>query len=110
MKKRPQMPGTGPGSPPSAPTSTAALGILRALDPFAALDAPTDKEHRSHRLHHDRHHSDEALHEEKKEKKGFWGGKEKEKEKGRERRDDDGQAELTRMIGASNMFPDTFGN
>ena len=109
LKKRPQLPGTGPGSP-SIPTSTAALGILRALDPFTAHDATGEKEHRGHKLH-DRHHSDEALHEEKKERKGFWGGvKEKEREKGKERRDDDGQAELTRMIGMSNMFPDAFGN
>ena len=104
LKKRSQIPGTGPGSPPSAPTSTAALGLLRALDPFTIHDTLGDKDHKGYRLH-DRYHSDEALHEEKKEKKGFWGGaKEKEKEKGKERRDDDGQAELTRMIGASNVF------
>lgn len=109
LRKKGQPPTPTPGQSPPPHTSAAALGILRALDPFAALDVPVEKEGKHHKHEHG-HISDETL-EEKKEKKGFWSSgrekdreKEKEKERGREKRDEDGTAELTRMIGASNAF------
>jgi len=78
------------------------MGLLRALDPFSAHDASVDKESKNSSLP-----LDDSVGEERKERKGFWGAarekdrdKERERDKVKERRDDDGQAELTRMIGA----------
>jgi hypothetical protein len=51
-------------------------------------------------------HPEDSVGEERKERKGFWGGtrekdreKDRDKDKGKERKEEDGQAELTRMIG-----------
>jgi hypothetical protein len=91
-------PGAGVGPQPA---STAAIGILRALDPFSSHDSSADKDGKNSGLH-----SEDSVGEEKKEKKGFWGAarekdrdRERERDKGKERGVDDGQAELTRMIG-----------
>lgn len=99
---------------PPANTAAGPLGILRALDPsrtevgHAQPRSQSDEERYSHS---DLGHRDAS---EKKERKGFWGTREKEKggaherdrserggERGRggERREEDNQAELTRMIG-----------
>ena len=95
MRKPKQQPPAAPGpGPPHTPTAT--LNILRALDPFAALDAPPDRESKSYKHDHG-HPSDDG--EEKRERKSFWGAKDREKEKGKERKDEEGSAELTRMIG-----------
>jgi hypothetical protein len=104
LRRKQQPP--APPVPSPAPTSTAALGILRALDPFASLD---DRENKSHHGHH----SDEALlGEEKKEKRPFWGKdreKERERDRGGGRRDEENPAELTRMIGACDELPGLIG-
>jgi hypothetical protein len=87
--------------PPGA--SVAALGILKALEP--QLDATSRLRSRSeeHLMV-----SSESFSKEKKEKRGFWertAAKDREKDqdkdrgKERDRRDDESQAELTRMIG-----------
>ncbi|TFK37648.1 hypothetical protein BDQ12DRAFT_151185 [Crucibulum laeve] len=104
--------------PPNAPV---ALNILRSLDPPRA-DLPIghtrsyseERYNRSESGHGYREREKEQLEKEKKEKKGFWSRDkdkdkdrdrerltEREKERGREkdRRDEEGQAELTRMIG-----------
>lgn len=107
--------------PPNGPSPTAAVGILRALDPHSEQPNPyhqpqqpreqPDDTNTEFSFTEDRH---PLIKEEKKEKKGFWDrtkerAEEKERErqklKDRERRQDDSQAELTRMIGASPSYP-----
>lgn len=89
---------------PGGSGAAAAVGILKALDPH--LEA----EQRSREISEDHHtHHEHPVKEEKKDKKPFWersSGKEKEKDYdvARDRRDEDGQAELTRMIGKSNLI------
>ncbi|KAK7695193.1 hypothetical protein QCA50_002383 [Cerrena zonata] len=89
----------------SATNAVAAVGILRALDPH--LDTNPHPRDYPDDSHVSSHHSRSS---EKKEKKGFWeraSGRDKDKDKDKdkararekERREDDGQAELTRMIG-----------
>lgn len=107
--------------------SAPAMNILRALDP-----PRTDSQTRLTRPHSEETfaplESSHVLREresgDRKEKKGFWGvrdkdrDKEKEKERDRvferergrvERRDDEGQAELTRMIGAFYRYVSCWG-
>lgn len=96
-------PGAGPQHNPAA-----ALSILKSLDPFPALDVPLERDSKGHKHDHG-HPSDEALGEERKEKKSFWGAKDKEKERGKERKDEEGQAELTRMIGKHRELPGAIG-
>jgi hypothetical protein len=72
-----------------------AIGILRALDPFSVPDTPPDRESKSYK--HDQ--SEDGFGDERKEKKGFWGVKDREKDKGKERKDEESPADLTRMIG-----------
>lgn len=112
---------------PSAPV---ALGILRALDPpthhVQSISRPQSEDRERYAVSENGHsnHSHRDIREaaEKKEKRGFWGGRDKDREKDKERereresqhnresqkdrardlrRDDDGQGDLTRMIGAS---------
>jgi hypothetical protein len=107
LRKTKQPPSTAPAAgPPHNPA--AALSILKSLDPFATLDVPIDRESKSHKHDHG-HLSDEALGGERKERKSFWGAKDKEKEKGKERKDEEGQAELTRMIGKHLELPGALG-
>lgn len=116
-----------------------ALGILRALDPPRAAEGILPASHSEERFtasesgHQSLNHVPRESGE-KKEKRGFWGGRDKdrdkekererlekethhqavprdrdkahdrERERGREaRREEDGQAELTRMIGAPDV-------
>lgn len=118
---------------PSAPV---ALGILRALDPpthhAQNISRPQSEDRERYAVsengHSNQSHRDIREAAEKKEKRGFWGGRDKDREKEKERdrdrekereresqhnrdsykdrlrdlrRDDDGQGDLTRMIGAS---------
>lgn len=87
--------------PPIVPNPTAAVGILKALDPHPEL-------HPLQRENSDEYSNEQSSREEKREKKSFWERtkeREREKEKERERkqekerREEEGQAELTRMIG-----------
>lgn len=87
---------------PSNNSAVAAIGILKALDPHP--ETP-----RLHLEHSDEFLVDPNFREERKERKGFWERaserskdkeREREKVKERERRDEEGQAELTRMIGS----------
>ena len=96
----------------STTSGAPALGILKALDPFATSDAPPppEKESKIHKQDHG-HHSDEAPGDERKDRKNFW-GKDREKDRERDRakeRNEDGPAELTRMIGAYDGFPGVTG-
>lgn len=105
--------------PPNAPV---ALGILRALDPPHSEDRFLNNSETGHR---DRDRDREKDLGEKKEKWAFWNrDKEREKEKererdrerdrvsereregmrGKERKEDEGQAELTRMISMIKSF------
>lgn len=88
---------------PSNNSAVAAVGILKALDPHP--ETP-----RLYIGHSDEFLVDPNFRDEKKERKGFWERasersrekeREREKVKERERRDEEGQAELTRMIGPS---------
>ena len=97
VKQQPAAPGSGPPH-----SGAAAIGILKALDPFAVPDAPPDRESKSYK--HDQ--SEDGFGDERKEKKGFWG---KEKDKGKERKDEDSPAELTRMIGEYIGLADPIG-
>lgn len=90
-----------------APGAAAAVGILRALDPHLDTPVPTPRVFVDRS---DQYSFDSAHREERERKKGFWErasdrskdkDREKEKLRERERRDEEGQAELTRMIGAS---------
>lgn len=89
--------------PPSVNNASAAVGILKALDPHPDILTPT-----LHQDHSDEHIAESIHREEKRERKGFWEraserGKDKDREKKhhreQERKDEDAQAELTRMIG-----------
>lgn len=119
---------------PSAPV---ALGILRALDPpshhVQTVSRPHSEDRERYAISENGHsnHSHRDIREaaEKKEKRGFWGGRDKDKDREKEkerdrdrekererdsqhnrdshrdrardlRRDDDGLGDLTRMIGA----------
>ena len=106
LRKTKQPPSTAPGAGP--PHNPGALSILKSLDPFPALDVPIERESKSHKHDH-AHPSDEALGDERKEKKSFWGAKDREKEKGKERKDEESPAELTRMIGKHCELPDAIG-
>lgn len=100
--------------PPSAPNPTAAVGILKALDPHAPPDVvvhPLQREYSDeYSASIDNSSKEEAREREaRKEKKGFWERakererereKEKERNREKERKEEEGQAELTRMIGA----------
>jgi hypothetical protein len=95
-------------SPKKTPSGTAgaiaAVGILRALDPH--LDT---EQHLRDLPEDESSHYEPSIREDKKEKKPFWDrtsnkGKERERDHGkegkeRERRDEDNQPELPRMIG-----------
>lgn len=120
LRKRPQAAPPHSGSAPngvSPPPTAAALGILRALDPFAALDgAPGDRASKQPKHEHAHHASEDVGHgDEKKEKKGFWSsGRDRDREKAKEherekerdkyRKEDDSPAELTRMIGMCSVL------
>lgn len=102
LRRRPvQHLSTAPG--PGAPTSPPAVGILKALDP----SLPTHELSFMKENKNSGPHSEESVGEERKERKGFWGGtrekekeKDRDKDKGKEKREEDSQAELTKMIGA----------
>lgn len=84
--------------PPGGSGAAAAVGILKALDPHP------EAEQRSRELSEDPAHHEHPVKEERKDKKPFWersSGKDKDYDvaRDRDRREDDGQAELTRMIG-----------
>lgn len=108
IRRKPQQPHptTGPGAGVQT-TGAAAIAMLKSLDPFATHDLPADKESKNNMLH-----PEDSVGEERKERKGFWGGtrekdreKDRDKDKGKEKKEEDGQAELTRMIGTFHEFP-----
>ena len=96
--------------PPNGPAPTAAVGILRALDPHPDLQHQPQQQYRERSDDTQTEFSfrEDRYKEDKKEKKGFWDrakekteerDRERQRARERERREDDSQAELTRMIG-----------